>query len=98
LHDGGGKLISAEDLPTKRALREHRVVEDTIHFNAIEGPENFWLVAKAFPIMDRRHNLKYVVSTYYEITTYKEAEVQLRESNRRMLMILDDLMNLDGEK
>ncbi len=97
-HDEHGALISSEDMPTRRALREQAVVQSTIHFSELDGSDNFWLVAKAFPIIDRRHRLKYVVSTYYEVTSFKEAEAQLRESNRRMLTILDELMDIETDK
>lgn len=98
IRDDQGRLISEADLPTNRALREHVISENTVHFSSVDRDEDFWLIAKAFPIVNRRHQFKFVVSTYHEITGFKEAEQQLKESNRRMLAILDDLMNLDGER
>lgn len=98
IHDEHGHLMNHDDLPTKKALREHVVSQSTIHFNSFDGIEDFWLVARAFPIINRHHDFKFAVSTYHEITSYKEAEKQLRESNRRMLAILDDLMDLEPDK
>lgn len=98
LRDENDRLMSVDDLPTRKAFREMQQSQATFHCSSIDGKENFWLVAKAFPIYTRHHTLNYVVSTYREITTYKEAEAQLKESNRRMLAILDDLMNLDLDK
>lgn len=98
MQDEHGQLMNIEDLPTRKAFREQEQSQATFHCSSIDGKESFWLVAKAFPISTKHKTLTYVVSTYREITTYKEAEAQLKESNRRMLAILDDLMNLDLDK
>jgi PAS domain S-box-containing protein len=95
IHDAHEHLLGVDDLPTRRAFRDKVVAEDTLHFSAVDGSENFWLVAKAFPIVGGRSGFKYVVSTYHEITSFKEAEAQLRDSNRRMLTLLDDLMKME---
>jgi PAS domain-containing protein len=95
IHDQHEITLGLDELPTRRALKTMSMAEDTLHCVAVHGTEDFWVVAKAFPIITKRGGLKFVVSTYHEITTYKEAEAQLRESNRRMLTILDDLMQME---
>ncbi|GAC1370154.1 MAG: hypothetical protein NVSMB39_2750 [Candidatus Saccharimonadales bacterium] len=98
IHDEHGHLINGDDLPTKKAMRQQTIAAQTVQFALLGDPASFWLVAKAFPINDRHKELKFVVSTYYEVTSFKEAEAQLRDSNKRMLSILDELIDLDVDK
>jgi len=93
--DENGGLLGKDDLPSRRALRGNEEIESTVHFVGTQENENFWLTVKAFPVTDRSRRPKFVVICYHDITTFKEAEETLRDSNRRIAGILDDLLKLD---
>jgi len=93
--DESGALLSVEDLPGRTALRDNKEIENTIHFVGTQQDENFWLAVKAFPIPDSGRKPKFVVVCYHDITSFKVAEQTLRDSNRRIARILDDLLKLD---
>lgn len=93
--DESGALLGLDDLPSRRALRSNEEFENIVHFVGTQKDENFWLSVKAFPISGRGHKPKFVVVCYHDITTFKEAEEMLRDSNRRIAGILDDLLKLD---
>jgi PAS domain S-box-containing protein len=95
LFDESGALLGREDLPGRRALRINEETANIIRFVGTEDDENFWLSAKAFPITDRSSRPIFVVVCYHDITSHKEAEEMLRDSNRRIAGILDDLLKLD---
>lgn len=93
--DSSGKVFKLEDMPTSQSLSGHLAVEQVMHFESLSEIDSFWLAAKAFPIISKKQQLKYVVSTYNEITSFIETEEHLRESNRRILAILDNLMGFE---
>ncbi len=93
--DGKGKQVNLADMPGRRAIRENGVVEQTLHFVATKGKENFWLDIKAFPITDRSQNPIFVVNAFHDVTSFKETEAILKDTNRRIAGILDDLLKLD---
>ncbi len=92
--DESGALMGVEDLPGRRALRFNEETESVMHFVGTQENENFWLTVKAFPITGRSLKPKFVVVCYHDITSFKEAEEMLRDSNRRIAGILDDLLKL----
>lgn len=92
--DDSGALLGIGDLPGRRAIRINEEVENNIHFVGTQKDENFWLAVKAFPITGRSRKPKFVVVCYRDITTFKESEEMLRDSNRRIAGILDDLLKL----
>ena len=93
--DESGRHLEMEDLPSRRAMRENAIIEKIVHVVAAQGNENFWVASKAFPITDKSRKPKFVVVCYHDITSLKKAEEMLKDSNRRIAGILDDLLKLD---
>lgn len=93
--DENGSLLGIDSLPSRRALRDNMEVDCVIHFVETQGEEDFWLSIKAFPITGRGRTPKFVVICYHDLTSLKLAETLLKDSNRRIAGILDDLLKLD---
>lgn len=93
--DDEGRALSVLDMPNRRALISGDVERETIHFVPADGAQDFWLEIQSFPVVDRHHTTKFIVSVYHDISPYKAVEARLSDTNRRITGILDNLLKLD---
>ena len=95
LMDEAGCALEVADLPNRRALREKGLAQAAIHFVTPSGSEDFWLEIRSFAVVNRHNEAKFVVSTYHDISAFKQAEDHINDTNRRIAGILDGLLKLD---
>jgi PAS domain S-box-containing protein len=96
VYNQSDQLIPDERLPVRRVLNGEPWVESILHVVAKTGDEEFWLITKAVPVRDDDGKPQFVVSISYDITLLKQAEIQLRNNNSRLMGMLEDVMDTEG--
>lgn len=90
--DVEGKAIDREQMPSRCTLRSGTVNETTLYLTAIDGKMDLWLHVKAFPIFDTKHKVQFVVVIFNDISISKTTEASLKDSNRRMMGMLESFL------
>ncbi|MDB9314115.1 histidine kinase dimerization/phospho-acceptor domain-containing protein [Spirulina sp. CS-785/01] len=74
-----GTVLSGEELPFQVAIAQRQPVRNrVIHLQT--GRQQRWLQVNADPLLNAAGEVTQVVCTFNEITTYKQVEQQLRQS------------------
>jgi PAS domain S-box-containing protein len=84
----GGRVLAPEELPVQRAARGEDVFnfEEEVRFN--DGSAAY-LVGNARPLRDERGKSRGAVAAFVDITDRKQAELAMRDSERRLQLALE---------
>ncbi len=78
LLDENGAPLSAEALPARRVLQGAPEAEGLVGFQArARGPVH-WSISRSRPVLDERGGIRFVVSTFQEVTLLKQHEARER--------------------
>lgn len=79
-----------KDRPLRRAMAGEVVGPTEIFLKRPDAPPGVWISANARPLRDESGSLKGGVVVFRDITSQKEAEASLRNSEQRLQSILDN--------
>lgn len=90
-----GKLLEVTDLPGRLALQGIHESEMIVRYASDKFPKMRWTSIKAAPIFDTSGKVVLVVNVLQDITELKGAESRLKEANKRITKLLEDVLTKD---
>ncbi len=76
--------MGRSEYPLHRVLATNRPLQNyVIALQRRYDPSHIWLLVNAFPIFDRNHQLQQIVMTFVDISDRRQAEINLKHSERR---------------
>jgi PAS domain S-box-containing protein len=88
-----GRELAVEELPMQRAVRGETVTGQTMDVIREDG-KTVTLFSNAVPLLDERGKPRGAVGAFMDITELKEAEEELRKSNRRLEILAETASRL----
>jgi two-component system phosphate regulon sensor histidine kinase PhoR len=74
MRDEQGKLLSFDQLPTRRVLQDEKFAQIVLQYRDLIRGTTFWSLLKSQPIYDALGNVQFVVNVVTDITERKELE------------------------
>lgn len=88
--------IPLTSLPGRRAMRGEAEPAMIIGFKHAGQTKVRWSSVKASPIYDEAGQVSHVVNVFQDITPLKDAELKLKDANKRITKLLEDVLKVDG--
>jgi PAS domain S-box-containing protein len=101
--DEQGQPLPISGLPGRRALKSGENQERVVRLRRSEGGPERWLIVRAKPVKGEDGRVSFVVNVFQDITTIKQAEATLRESEERLRLLIETapgaivVANTDGQ-
>ncbi|AOT71070.1 ATP-binding protein [Geosporobacter ferrireducens] len=91
LKDEKGKIIPVENYYVNRVLRGEKIEKDIITAECKRTGKKRHLIANSIPLRNRRNNIKYVITTYTDISELTIREEHIKRQREFVTSILDAL-------
>ena len=96
VYDQSDRKLTLAQLPSRRVLLDGEPwAEAVLHFVEKDGSNEFWLMVKAVPVKDEAGKTQFVITISNNITALKQAEIQLRKNNDRLMNMLEGVLGTE---
>jgi PAS domain S-box-containing protein len=95
IFDERKRPLALSYLPNRQALMGEAAPSRIIGYRSSADQPLRWSSVRSSPIYDRNKQIEFVVTVFQDITAIKNAELRLKDANRRITKLLENILKTE---